>query len=722
MKKGLILCLALVMAFAMVAQAKVMDPRTKLVPEDGDARVAKTTSSTKAPSIGLVVGATGYADAWRGTVGMAGKSIVVDPTGTYLGMAYGSVGKGALCNVEFAFSQDGGASWEIQRIASGLNIRIYNGIAFDADLTPYIVWQNRGTNSIQWSKDEGGLGGGFWMDPYVLAGPDSVAWYIPSLAIGGTKMMMSSFANNVSPAGDLSIHAVLSNDLGATWQDPWGMNPLPYGWNKWSYNEIGGQGWNLDEPDWMFSGSGDTVVSYIDVVVDTALYVESATYAGFYPAYKLSFDGGITWSAMKNFSQPPQYNYGGWWYLYDGAWIGDRPYFLYVHQDGVWNGGALFEMHPTVAGDFSTWTRNRISDLPGNQAGVIPGELNGGYVDCSSLSYDAAGNIYAIYQDYPKDNDGYEFFGVASTDGGTTWLNPVRLTNEMGALGTGPDALACWLEVAEFAGGDKIHMIFHDPVDAAEIYYWNVPTSTILAGTVRPEEITIAPKLVYSAGGGWGGPIDATMDTVSGIGDALVTYWSPIVAEGGTYQVQLSRTPDFSTGVWEWADAGLNVNYLGWTGAEVLVNTLFGLPEANVVWYWRVRSHKGADSSPWSEVYDFYYKGTTVNTTDWIPSGVEGTPTGATAPKFSLNQNRPNPVNKLAELSFTLPKSGNYSLKIYNIAGQMIRTLDGKGVAGQNTVTWNGLDNSGCKVANGVYLYTLNAFGNSATKKLVVVR
>jgi hypothetical protein len=32
------------------------------------------------------------------------------------------------------------------------------------------------------------------------------------------------------------------------------------------------------------------------------------------------------------------------------------------------------------------------------------------------------------------------------------------------------------------------------------------------------------------------------------------------------------------------------------------------------------------------------------------------------------------------------------------------------------------MDNGGRKVANGVYLYNLNAFGNSATKKLVVVR
>ena len=103
-------------------------------------------------------------------------------------------------------------------------------------------------------------------------------------------------------------------------------------------------------------------------------------------------------------------------------------------------------------------------------------------------------------------------------------------------------------------------------------------------------------------------------------------------------------------------------------------------------------------------------------------TGITGAPITVNVGKFSLNQSRPNPVNKLAELSFTLPRSGNYSLKIYNIAGQVIRVLDSKGNAGLNKVSWNGLDNNGRMVANGVYLYNLQAFGNSATKKLIVVR
>lgn len=105
-----------------------------------------------------------------------------------------------------------------------------------------------------------------------------------------------------------------------------------------------------------------------------------------------------------------------------------------------------------------------------------------------------------------------------------------------------------------------------------------------------------------------------------------------------------------------------------------------------------------------------------------IVGGINGTPIAVNGGKLSLNQNRPNPVKGNTEIAFNLPKAGNYSLEIFNITGQIIRSLDGKGDAGLNKVSWNGTDNNGRKVSSGVYLYALKAQGNSATKKLVVVK
>ncbi|MBI4726590.1 hypothetical protein HY768_05120, partial [candidate division TA06 bacterium] len=426
MKKGLILCLALAMALAMVADAKKMDPRTNLVTKDGDAPMVKAFHA-KLPGVGVVVSPTGYADAWRSTAAMTGKSIIVDPTGTNIAMAFGVAG--SPCNLVFGYSNDGGANWGTQTIASNMNARIYNGLALDNAGLPYIVWQDRAIHAIQWSRDDGGIGGGLWTSYDTLA-RDSAAWYIPSIGVKGTKLMMSAFSHGAFPGSDFSIHMVLSNNLGASWVPPFDREPLPYGWNKFCYNEISGQGWDLDEADWLISGSGDTVVAFMDLVGDTLLSNAHSGYAGFFPAYKISVDGGVTWGAMQMFTPYPQYWWGGWWYMYDGAWIGDRPYFLFTWQDGTWNGQGLFVYFPTTAGDFSAWTVKRISGIPSNLAGVTPGDLNGGGVNFPTLSSDAAGNIYAIYNDYGKTTNNDEIFGVASVDSGKTWLNPVQLTNE----------------------------------------------------------------------------------------------------------------------------------------------------------------------------------------------------------------------------------------------------------------------------------------------------
>ncbi|GEM_PF-7116020 len=89
---------------------------------------------------------------------------------------------------------------------------------------------------------------------------------------------------------------------------------------------------------------------------------------------------------------------------------------------------------------------------------------------------------------------------------------------------------------------------------------------------------------------------------------------------------------------------------------------------------------------------------------------------------FALKACRPNPVRDVAELSFSLPKAGPYRLRVYNAAGQLVRTLDGSGLAGPNRVNWNARDDGGRAVASGIYLYRLDACGNRATRKAVVLR
>jgi len=89
---------------------------------------------------------------------------------------------------------------------------------------------------------------------------------------------------------------------------------------------------------------------------------------------------------------------------------------------------------------------------------------------------------------------------------------------------------------------------------------------------------------------------------------------------------------------------------------------------------------------------------------------------------FALNPAYPNPFNPFTNLSFALPEAMNYNLKIYNVAGQLVRSYEGMGVTGLNVITWDAKDNAGVEVSSGVYFYKLTAGSFSATQKMVMMK
>jgi hypothetical protein len=103
---------------------------------------------------------------------------------------------------------------------------------------------------------------------------------------------------------------------------------------------------------------------------------------------------------------------------------------------------------------------------------------------------------------------------------------------------------------------------------------------------------------------------------------------------------------------------------------------------------------------------------------------VEGEPEPEIFSKVAiLNQARPNPFTSNTSISYVLPNSSRVSLKIYNILGQEIVTLcDELQTAGIHEFSWNGLDDSGRKASNGIYLYRLTTENTSLTKKMVKIK
>lgn len=97
-----------------------------------------------------------------------------------------------------------------------------------------------------------------------------------------------------------------------------------------------------------------------------------------------------------------------------------------------------------------------------------------------------------------------------------------------------------------------------------------------------------------------------------------------------------------------------------------------------------------------------------------METAVEGSPADALA----LTQNRPNPFSGRTEISFELDAPGSARLRVFDVTGREVATLvDGFLVAGPHEVTFE----AGA-LAPGTYLYTLEADGYVATRRMAVVR
>ena len=91
--------------------------------------------------------------------------------------------------------------------------------------------------------------------------------------------------------------------------------------------------------------------------------------------------------------------------------------------------------------------------------------------------------------------------------------------------------------------------------------------------------------------------------------------------------------------------------------------------------------------------------------------------------EFQLFQNYPNPFNPVTHIKYSLPKTVDVELIIYNTLGERVKTLVNKNQdSAYYTVEWNGTNDSGLKVGSGVYLYSLRAGDNFNVKKMILLK
>lgn len=117
--------------------------------------------------------------------------------------------------------------------------------------------------------------------------------------------------------------------------------------------------------------------------------------------------------------------------------------------------------------------------------------------------------------------------------------------------------------------------------------------------------------------------------------------------------------------------------------------------------------NSSTDGLPLGDPYWFNGLTGVKNTTPQVPD------------KFTLYNAYPNPFNPSTNVKFNLEKSGNVSLKIYNITGQLVMTvLSNKDMS--SGIHEYRIDMS--RFASGVYFYTLQQNSNFVAKKMILLK
>ncbi len=90
----------------------------------------------------------------------------------------------------------------------------------------------------------------------------------------------------------------------------------------------------------------------------------------------------------------------------------------------------------------------------------------------------------------------------------------------------------------------------------------------------------------------------------------------------------------------------------------------------------------------------------------------------------TLSQNHPNPFNPTTTIEYSIAGAGHVSLRIYNVAGQLVRTLV-DAVQTPDVIqaaVWDGRDGAGRMVSSGVYFYRLVTKEVTKTRKMVLLK
>lgn len=89
---------------------------------------------------------------------------------------------------------------------------------------------------------------------------------------------------------------------------------------------------------------------------------------------------------------------------------------------------------------------------------------------------------------------------------------------------------------------------------------------------------------------------------------------------------------------------------------------------------------------------------------------------------FRLHQNYPNPFNPNTSICYQLPQQSEVTIEIFNILGQRIKTLQQNEIkeAGYYQIPWDGIGDTGERVASGIYILQLRTNNYHQSIKMMI--
>ncbi len=240
----------------------------------------------------------------------------------------------------------------------------------------------------------------------------------------------------------------------------------------------------------------------------------------------------------------------------------------------------------------------------------------------------------------------------------------------------------------------------------------------IFGQRLLPDGTLIGGMIPFSAGAGtpWGDLREAThpVITVDPVSDEWFVAWRGDLNDGIAHH---------DTEVWarRFNDVGLPIDPAAFTlsAMDPLLGPVAGAGApavaVNSVHGYKLIAWSGDLASTPGGEHEIFVQA-------WSDDGISGAPDAPAA--FALHGAAPNPFNPSTVIAFDLPRAEAVTLRVYDAAGRLVRTLlaGEPGLAGANRVTWNGRDDGGRQAASGVYLYRLQTPAHEAVGRMTLVK